>query len=263
MMRPPGPEDFEAMKTYLEQELLHAPPCVAVSCEEGILFITTNRKTRLVRKVFEVHYRFAGAGIGSPASIERYSYFISTMADRAHYEQALFSAREFAGSISTTVQDIFRRGGGEPFKFVIARVGSVPEKDTLAEITCDGRYDVEDQFIVLGQKINGNGQRFAPYLASYSPDDRLDYEKNEAFIGALNEAYEAAFKKVAQDGSHLALRDALSIYFHEWKKSEGTRSSDIPIEAALLMRMPADAKGKRHYRTLSIEEAKRIISKKE
>ena len=261
MVRPLGPEEFEMMKTFLEQALLHAPPCVAVSCEEGILFITTNRKMRLVRKVFEVHHRFAGAGVGSPASIERYRNFIITMADRYQYEQSLFGAREFAGNISKVIQDIFRQGGGEPFKFVVARVGSIPKKDTLVEITCDGGYDVEDKFIVLGQIANGN-RRFASYLAELG-DDRAEVETNENFIVDLRAAYKAAFKNAAQDGTHITLREALSIYFQEWKKAEGTRSGDIPIEAALLARTPADARGKRHYRTLSLEEAKRIISEKE
>src|SRR5215218_2505894 len=127
-------------REYIETQLASGSPIAAVSCREGILFVTLGR-TR--QKVFEIYDRIAMGAIGHPGDIERLRMAAIELASTEGFTRSAgdVSLRRLAYySLSPMLKTAFEQIYGAPYlaRMLFAEIGETAADDLFLRIEYDG-----------------------------------------------------------------------------------------------------------------------------
>src|SRR5450432_2477545 len=127
-------------REYVEAQLASGSPIAAVSCGEGILFVTLGRARQ---KVFEIYDRIAMGAIGHPGDIERLRMAAIELASTEGFARSAadVSLRRLAHySLSPVMKAAFEQVYGAPFlaRMIFAEVGATPPDDLFLRVEYDG-----------------------------------------------------------------------------------------------------------------------------
>lgn len=127
-------------REYIETQLASGSPIAALSCRDGILFVTIGRARQ---KLFEIYDRIAMGAIGHPGDIERLRMAAIELASTEGFTRSAadVSLRRLAFySLSPLLKTAFEQIYGAPFlaRMIFAEVGSSPAEDLLLRVEYDG-----------------------------------------------------------------------------------------------------------------------------
>src|SRR3984957_3359467 len=127
-------------REYIEAQLASGSPIAAVSCDEGILFVTLGRARQ---KVFEIYDRIAMGAIGHPGDIERLRIAAIKLASTEGFARSAadVSLRRLAHySLSPVMKAAFEQVYGPPYlaRLLFAEIGSSPKEDLFLWVDYDG-----------------------------------------------------------------------------------------------------------------------------
>lgn len=127
-------------REYIESQLGHGSPIVALSCRDGILLLTIGR-TR--QKLFEIYDRIAMGAVGHPGDIERLRMAAIELASTEGFARAAadVSLRRLAHySLSPVLKTAFEQIYGAPYlaRMLFAEIGKKPENDLFLRVDYDG-----------------------------------------------------------------------------------------------------------------------------
>jgi proteasome alpha subunit len=133
-------EAISNRREYIETQLASGSPIVAVSCAEGILFVTVGRGRQ---KIFEIYDRIAMGAIGHPGDIERLRMAAIELASTEGFTRSAadVSLRRLAFySLSPVMKSAFEQVYGAPFlaRLLFAEVGATEESDLFLRVEYDG-----------------------------------------------------------------------------------------------------------------------------
>jgi proteasome alpha subunit len=127
-------------REYIETQLAPGSPIAAVSCREGILFLTVGRAPG---KIFEIYDRIAMGAIGHPGDIERLRMAAIELASTEGFTRSAadVSLRRLAYySLSPLLKNAFEQIYGAPYlaRMLFGEVGAAPESDLFLRVEYDG-----------------------------------------------------------------------------------------------------------------------------
>ncbi len=171
-------------RQYLDEQLRHGSPIVAISFHEGIVLATFNQKTP---KLYEVYDRLALGGIGHPADLETLR---GQILDMAHLEGFQRSPSDVTGSrlmkygLAPTLKQAYEEIFKAPFitKLLLADLGLRPEHDTFLTCDYDGTFEESTGFGVLASSADAH-EHITAYLKAHGKYPRPSLD--EAFETAL------------------------------------------------------------------------------
>jgi len=237
-------------REYVETQLAPGSPIAAVSCRDGILFVTMGR-TR--QKLFEIYDRIAMGAIGHPGDIERLRMAAIELASTEGFARSAadVSLRRLAYySLSPVLKTAFEQIYGAPYltRMLFAEVEATAEADLFLRVEYDGAIATNGGSIAQTKQhfgvVSGTRQStemMESYLAKeHQPDATLERAMKTA-VDAWSIGHLAAGEEGAKE---VPSRD-------EIVKHRKERSESVPIEAALLER---NSRLPIRYRTLSEDE---------
>ncbi|MGI8820970.1 MAG: hypothetical protein ACR2ID_08920 [Chthoniobacterales bacterium] len=238
-------------REYLETQLASGSPIVALSCREGIVFLTVGR-TR--QKVFEIYDRIAMGAIGHPGDIERLRLAAIELASTEGFTRSAadVSLRRLAYySLSPLLKTAFEQIYGAPYlaRMLFAEIGATAADDLFLRVEYDGAIDVHGNdslgemrqpFCVL------SGTRAATELMeSFLQEKHAANATLERALSTAQDAWTIGILAQAEDGIRaLPAPEALAA---ERTKHLAARG----VEAAILDR---NSKSAVRYRPLSLDE---------
>jgi proteasome alpha subunit len=127
-------------REYIETQLAGGSAIVAVSCSDGILFVTLGSGRQ---KIFEIYDRIALGAIGHPGDIERLRMAAIELASTEGFTRSAgdVSLRRLAHySLSPVLKTAFEQVYGPPYlaRLLFAEVGATPEQDLFLRLEYDG-----------------------------------------------------------------------------------------------------------------------------
>ncbi|HSH39698.1 MAG TPA: hypothetical protein VK993_13055 [Chthoniobacterales bacterium] len=127
-------------REYIETQLASGSPIAAVSCRDGILFLT---RGRVRQKLFEIYDRIAMGGIGHPGDIERLRMAAIELASTEGFTRSAadVSLRRLAFySLSPVLKAAFEQVYGAPYlaRMLFAEIGDTPASDLFLRVEYDG-----------------------------------------------------------------------------------------------------------------------------
>ena len=127
-------------REYIETQLAPGSPIAALSCRDGILFVTIGRARQ---KLFEIYDRIAMGAIGHPGDIERLRMAAIELASTEGFTRSAadVSLRRLAFySLSPVLKSAFEQVYGAPYlaRMIFAEVGSKPADDLFLRVEYDG-----------------------------------------------------------------------------------------------------------------------------
>ncbi len=127
-------------REYIENQLAAGSPIAALSCADGVLFVTVSREQQ---KLFEIYDRIAMGGIGHPGDIERLRMSAIEVASSEGFSRSAndVSLRRMAAySLSPVLKNAFEQIYGPPFlaRMLFAELGRNGEPDLLLRLDYDG-----------------------------------------------------------------------------------------------------------------------------
>jgi len=131
-------------REYIENQLAAGSPIAALSCADGVLFVTVSREQQ---KLFEIYDRIAMGGIGHPGDIERLRMSAIEVASAEGFNRSAndVSLRRMAAySLSPVLKNAFEQIYGPPFlaRMLFAELGRNGEPDLLLRLDYDGSFHV-------------------------------------------------------------------------------------------------------------------------
>ncbi|MEI8234818.1 MAG: hypothetical protein WCH57_09050 [Verrucomicrobiota bacterium] len=179
-------EAIQARREYIETQLAGGSPIVAVSCTDGVLFVTVSREQR---KLFEVYDRIAMGAIGHPGDIERLRMSAIEVASAEGFNRSVHdvSLRRLAAySLSPLLKNAFEQIYAPPFlaRMLFVELGRNGAPDLLLRIDYDGAFYSNggpgsaappERFAVLSGKAH-SAQQMEAYLRE-KPLDGLAAEQ--------------------------------------------------------------------------------------
>jgi proteasome alpha subunit len=221
-------------REYIESELASGSPTIALSCQEGILFLTFGKDRK---KIFEIYDQIALGGIGHPGDIERLRMTAIELASTEGFARSVsdVSLRRMATySFSPALKQAFEQIYGAPYlaRLLFAEVDAEPADDLFVSLDYDGSMTANSMGAGKGKDhfgvISGT-RRSAEQIASFL--------RNEP-VGPLSSALSAAVKAwgiglYSLDEDHTEIPPAA-----ELKNFLKTQLKEYTIEAALLERKP-------------------------
>ena len=140
-------------REYIEDQLTPGAPVVALSCDPGVLLLTTKSSTP---KLFEVYDHLALGTVGHPADIEKVR---QTAIDAAHLEgfarspNDVTSRRLVSYNLAPALKAAFEQIFAAPllFRGVLCELGHTPNDDAFWKVDYDGSFSA-----VTGSE-GGNG----------------------------------------------------------------------------------------------------------
>ena len=221
-------------REYIESELASGSPTVALSCQEGILFLTFGKDRK---KIFEIYDQIALGGIGHPGDIERLRMTAIELASTEGFARSVndVSLRRMATyTFSPALKQAFEQVYGAPYlaRLLFAEVGSGPPDDLFVALDYDGSMTassmgggkVRDHFGV----ISGT-RRSAEQIAEF-----LRKQPVEPLKGALSAAIKAwgiGLYSLDEDHTESPSSDELKGFLK-------TQLKDYTVETAILERKP-------------------------
>jgi len=129
-------------REYIENQLAAGSPIAALSCADGVLFVTVSREQQ---KLFEIYDRIAMGGIGHPGDIERLRMSAIEVASAEGFNRSArdVSLRRMAAySLSPALKNAFEQIYGPPFlaRMLFAELGRNGEPDLLLRLDYDGSF---------------------------------------------------------------------------------------------------------------------------
>ena len=127
---------------YAEDRLRGGSPVVAVSADDGIVLLTTQRAQR---KLFEVYDRLAFAGIGTPSDLEAIRVRAVDFAHAEGYQRSpedVSIQRVVGFAISPLLKQAFADPLRTPLvlRGVFAQLGRTPDDDLFFVLNYDGEF---------------------------------------------------------------------------------------------------------------------------
>lgn len=166
-------EAIQARREYIETQLAGGSPIAAVSCTDGILFVTVSREQR---KLFEVYDRIAMGAIGHPGDIERLRMNAIEVTSAEGFNRSMHdvSLRRLAAySLSPVLKNAFEQIYGPPFlvRMLFVELGRNGAQDLLLRLDYDGAFHSNgggsaaepEPFAVLSGKAH-SAQQMEEYL---------------------------------------------------------------------------------------------------
>lgn len=238
-------------REYVEMQLAGGSPIVALSCAEGVLFVTLGR-TR--QKVFEIYDRIAMGAIGHPGDIERLRLATIELASTEGFTRSAadVSLRRLAFySLSPVLKTAFEQIYGAPYlaRMLFAEIGATADDDTFLRVDYDGAI------AGAGGDSSGETRQYFAVLsgtkASAEAMERFLQEKHHASASleqALAIACDAWTIGSRADDGAMAAADLAA----ERAQHLGARG----VEAALLERNGRSAV---RYRPLTADELRPVL----
>jgi len=127
-------------REYIETQIAPGSPIAALSCRDGILFVTIGRARQ---KLFEIYDRIAMGAIGHPGDIERLRMVAIELASTEGFTRSAadVSLRRLAFySLSPLLKTAFEQVYGAPYlaRMIFAEVGPKPADDLFLRVEYDG-----------------------------------------------------------------------------------------------------------------------------
>src|SRR6185312_10907915 len=127
-------------REYIETQLAPGSPIAALSCRDGILFVTVGRGRQ---KLFEIYDRIAMGAIGHPGDIERLRMAAIELASTEGFTRSAadVSLRRLAFySLSPLLKGGFEQIYGAPYlaRMLFAEIGASQESDLFLGVDYDG-----------------------------------------------------------------------------------------------------------------------------
>lgn len=127
---------------YVEDRLRGGSPVAALSCQEGILLLTTRRTQS---KIFEIYDRLAFAGLGNPSDLEAVRH---AAVDFSHAEGYQRSEQDVSIQrvVGFAISPALKRSFADPFRTplvirgLFAQVGEAPADDLYYVLNYDGEF---------------------------------------------------------------------------------------------------------------------------
>jgi proteasome alpha subunit len=241
-------------REYIETQLASGSPIAAVSCQEGILFVTLGRARQ---KIFEIYDRIAMGAIGHPGDIERLRMAAIELASTEGFTRSAadVSLRRLAFySLSPVMKTAFEQIYGAPYlaRLLFAEVGARPEDDLLLRVEYDGAIAAN------GGDIAQTRRHYAVLSAAGPSTDLMEkflkgaHRPEADFQAALTTAIDAwSIGSLALSGDLQELPDAGAIANHRQEQL-----AKAGIEAAILERGGTITI---RYRALSDQQARSAL----
>ncbi|MFL6526543.1 MAG: proteasome subunit alpha [Chthoniobacterales bacterium] len=231
-------------REYIETQLASGSPIVAVSCNDGILFVTMGSGRQ---KIFEIYDRIAMGAIGHPGDIERLRMAAIELASTEGFTRSAadVSLRRLAHySLSPVMKTAFEQVYGAPYlaRLLFAEIGPTVEQDLFLRLDCDGSIASagagRDPFGAI------SGTREA--TQAIETHLRAEHRADSTFAASLEVALDAwaAAQIVNTDTKQAPSREQIT-------KERAERSQNSSVEAALLERSNERAI---RYRQLTADE---------
>jgi proteasome alpha subunit len=241
-------------REYVETQLAGGSPIVALSCAEGVLFLTLSRSGQ---KVFEIYDRIAMGAIGHPGDIERLRLAAIELASTEGFTRSAadVSLRRLAFySLSPVLKTAFEQIYGAPYlaRMLFAEVGATADEDLYLRVDYDGAIGANG-----GDSLGQARQQFAVLggtNASAEPMERYLREKHQASASLEKAA------AIACDAWTIGSRpEDDSRALDDLTEERAQHLRDRGIEAALLERNSRSAV---RYRSLTDDELRPLLSGK-
>jgi proteasome alpha subunit len=157
-------------REYIEAQLAAGSPIVALSCREGIVFVTLGR-TR--QKLFEIYDRIAMGAIGHPGDIERLRMVAIELASTEGFTRSAadVSLRRLAFySLSPVLKGAFEQIYGAPYlaRLLFAEIGDKPPNDLFLRVEYDGAITAN------GASLEGERQQFGVVSGTQSSTELME-----------------------------------------------------------------------------------------
>ena len=248
---------------YVEARLRGGSPVAALSCQEGILLLTTRRTQS---KIFEIYDRLAFAGLGNPSDLEAVRH---AAVDFAHAEGYQRSEQDVSIQrvVGFAISPALKRSFADPFRTplvirgLFAQVGEVPAEDLYYLLNYDG------EFVLYHDYAAAAGTDFAEVLMErvLSGEGSPTPKRKSRKALSLEEGLQRALQ--AWSTGRWALGEGTEAEPEEWEKIPLPAEEELQkvlaealegerIEAALLER---DLRRERLLRFLSEEELSPLL----
>lgn len=243
-------------REYIETQLASGSPIAAVSCREGILFVTLGRNRQ---KIFEVYDRIAMGAIGHPGDIERLRMAAIELASTEGFTRSAadVSLRRLAYySLSPMLKTAFEQIYGAPYlaRMLFAEIADQAEGDLFLRVEYDGAIatngatlaaEARQDFGVLSG-TRGSTEAMEEFLKR---EHEADATRARALKTAV-QAWSVGHAALGQDGKSEALsKEAVSKHLQNQLRANA-------VEAAILERQSRSAI---RYRALNDEEIQTAI----
>ncbi len=163
-------------REYIEDQLTPGAPVVALSCDAGVLLLTTKSSTP---KLFEIYDHLALGTTGHPADIEKVR---QTAIDAAHVDgfqrspKDVTARRLISYNLAPALKAAFEQIFAAPllFRGVLCELGATPKDDAFWRVDYDGSFSAQTG-AELSQGIIVTGPRLVQKeWAGLDPKPALD-----------------------------------------------------------------------------------------
>jgi len=250
-------------RQYLEDQFAQGSPVVALSCPEGILFLTFSHGTP---KLYEIYDHIGLGGIGHPADLEKLRFSIL---DMAHLEGFQRSPGDVTGprlvkyGLAPVIKQAFEEIFKAPYicKIVLGELGKTLAQDRYITINYDGTFDERGTCAVLGATHEVEKEMLA-YLKANQPSPAPDLQfvletaARTWAIGTLHQRQNDSSESEEKEPKDTAASAAPA--FSEEAVQDCLRETlaEKTLECALLERASSTSS---KYRTLSMQETRNIF----
>jgi len=237
-------------REYVETQLAGGSPVVALSCREGVLFLTMGSARQ---KIFEIYDRIALGALGHPGDIERLRMAAIELASTEGFTRSAadVSLRRLAYySLSPALKSAFEQIYGAPYlaRMLFVEVGETPDADLYLHINFDGAIDGDRTEISETPRkfgaLAGSDITTAAMIARLAKEDIAQRDLKSAMQIAV-----AAWQAGDDARAGAEKSDAEN-------ESSPNRVATVHIEAALLEREKATPI---RFRPIANEEARAML----
>ena len=249
-------------RQYLEDQFAQGSPVVALSCAQGILFLTFSQGTP---KLYEIYDHIGLGGIGHPADLEKLRFSIL---DMAHLEGFQRSPSDVTGSrlVKYGLAPVIKQAFEEIFKaphickILLGELGKDPSKDRFITINYDGTFHERAENAVLGASEDVE-QHMLEHLKGHKPSSDaslpsiLEIAAQTWAIGILHQRQ--SVKQEEEESKDNESATSLKTTYSKETIETCLRETlaEKTMECGILERA---ALGTSKYRTLSAEETRAI-----
>ncbi len=230
---------------YVEDRLRGGSPVVGISCDVGVLLLSTRRTQR---KIFEIYDRLAFAGLGNPSDLEAVRQLAVDFAHAEGYQRSPEDV-SIQRVLSFAISPVLKRSFADPFrtplvlKGLFAQVGDRPEDDLFFRLNYDGEFMLHRQQAAIAGTEFAERQMERAFLETKRKTIKLDAGLERALSAWAIGQW--ALKAEGEGAEKLPTRQQIQQILTESLK-EG-----MEIEAAVLERDPSR---ERRLRLLNQEE---------
>lgn len=223
-------EAIQNRREYIENQLAAGSPIAALSCADGVLFVTVSREQQ---KLFEIYDRIAMGGIGHPGDIERLRMNAIEVASAEGFNRSArdVSLRRMAAySLSPVLKNAFEQIYGPPFlaRMLFAELGRNGEPDLLLRLDYDGSFHTNGGASERFAAISGKEHSTRMMRQFLNGKKTAHLSSADAFPLALD-AWAVGHMTLARDEGDLPSAEEISAHRQEQLRA-GT------VEAVLLDR---------------------------